>query len=298
MRSGFQSQLQMFQLHAKKTYDWYMNLKQSYPYLKRSSSRKRECQTQPKPLMETPTQLPLQKMGQLQSVVSVVQKEQPKRDRSAQWDRCDNDIPARRCTDGTFETVPYYLIGSPETIAKQFVLYCMDKFSRDDFEDKVNDFGNLFGHRTAFIACYCMVTVVYFEVAWVCGDRWIFPNIPPEMEKMTSRRGTTLPVSPKESMKCTGIDVLARCLKQWRYFLALMQFWKDEMTPFQYRGVVRHDSKVMLYVMFQLKAMLKSVDFQFHHYAMKNTTNWGDYARRHLMSDQVTADWKAHQKDA
>ena len=40
--------------------------------------------------------------------------------------------------DGTFETVPYHLIGSPETIAEQFVLYCTDRFSRDDFEDEVN----------------------------------------------------------------------------------------------------------------------------------------------------------------
>ena len=76
----------------------------------------------------------------------------------------------------------------------------------------------------------------------------------------------------------------------------LMQFWKDEMTPFQYGGVMRHDSKVLLYVLFRLKDVLKSVDFQFHHYAVKNTTNWGDYARRHLTSDQVTADRKAHQK--
>ena len=192
--------------------------------------------------------------------------------------------------------MPYHLIGSPETIAKQFVLYCMDRFSRDDFEDEVNDFGNVFGHRTAFIARYCMATAVYFEVAWVRGERWIFPNIPPEMEKMMSRRGATLPASPKESVKCTGIDVSARCLKRWRYFLALMQFWKDETTPFQYGGIVRHDSKVLLYVMFRLKAVLKSVDFQFHHYAVKNTTTWNDYARRHLTSNQVTADRKAHQK--
>ena len=62
-KSGFQSQLQMFQSHVKKMYDRYTSLKQSYPYVKRSSSRKRERQIQPKPLMETPTQLPLQKTG-------------------------------------------------------------------------------------------------------------------------------------------------------------------------------------------------------------------------------------------
>ena len=141
-----------------------------------------------------------------------------------------------------------------------------------------------------------MAMVVYFEVAWIRGERWIFPNILPEMEKMTSRQGATLPASPKESVKCTGDDVAVRCLKRWRYFLALMQFWKDETTPFQYGGVVRHDSKVLLYVMFRLKAVLKSVDFQFHHYAVKNTTTWNDYAKRNLTSNQVMADRKAHQK--
>ena len=52
----------------------------------------------------------------------------------------------------------------------------------------------------------------------------------------------------------------------------------------------------MLYVMFRLKAVLKSVDLQFHHYAVKNTTTWNDYARQNLTSNQVTADRKAHQK--
>ena len=59
---------------------------------------------------------------------------------------------------------------------------------------------------------------------------------------------------------------------------------------------MRHDSKVLLYVMFWLRAVLQSVDFKFHHYAVKNTTTWNEYARRNLTSDQVTADRKAHQK--
>ena len=181
-------------------------------------------------------------------------------------------------------------------IAEQFVLYCTDRFTRDDFEDEVKDFGNVFEHQTAFIASYCMVMVVYFEVAWVRGERWIFPIIPPEMEKMTSRQGVTLPASPKESLKCSGDKIAVRCLKRWRYFFVLMQFWKDEITSFWYGGVMRHDSKVLLYVMFRLKVVLKLVDFKFHHYAVKAVTTWNDYARENLTGDQVTADRKAHQK--
>ena len=275
-------------MQLKATYDSYTSLRQS--------SRKREHQTQPKPLMETPTQLPLQKTGRLQSVVSVVQKEQPKRDKSTQRDRSEDGVTAHRHSDGTFMSAPYQLIGAPAVIAEQFVLYCTDRFSRDDFEDEVKDFGNVFEHRTAYIARYCMVMVVYFEVAWVRGERWIFPIIPPEMEKMTSRQGATLPASPKESVKRSGDDIAVRCLKRWHYFLALMRFWKDETTPFQYGGVVRHDSKVLLYVMFWLKAVLKLGDFQFHHYVVKATTTWNDYTRENLTGDQVTADRKAHQK--
>ena len=73
-----------------------------------------------------------------------------------------------------------------------------------------------------------------------------------------------------------------------------MQFWKDKTMPFQYGAIVRHDSKVLLYVMFRLKAVLKMVDFKFHHYAVKATTTWNDYTKEKLTSEQVTADRKAY----
>ena len=77
-----------FQAQLKAMYGSYTSLRQS--------SRKREHQTQPKPIMETPTQLPLQKAGQLQSVVSMVQKkEQPQRDKSTHQDRSEDGVIAR-----------------------------------------------------------------------------------------------------------------------------------------------------------------------------------------------------------
>ena len=281
-----------FKMQLKVTYDCYANL--------RLPSRKREHQTLQKPLVATPTQSPLQKTGWLQSVVTMVQKkvtpEQPQRDKSTHRDWSEDGVIAQRHPDGTFMSAPYHLITAPLEQAEEFLLYCIDRFNRDNFEDELTDFGNVFEHRTTFTARYCMVMVVYFEVAWVRGERWIFPLIPPQMEKMTSRQGATLPTPPADLQKRQGEDIAARCLKWWHYFLALMQFWKDETTPFQYGGVVRHDSKVLLYVMFRLKAVLKMVDFKFHHYAVKATTTWNDYTKEKLTSEQVMADRKAHQK--
>ena len=282
----------MFRTQLKATYDSYVDL--------RPSSRKREHQTLPKPLVETPTQSPLQKTGRLQSVVTMVQKkatlEQPQRDRSTHRDRSEDDVIAQRCSDRTFTSAPYHLMTASPEQAEEFLLYCTDRFNRDDFEDELTDFGNVFERRTAFIARYCMAMVVYFKVTWVRGEKWIFPLIPLQMETMMSRQGATLPTPPGGSQKCQGEDIAARCLEWWCYFMALMQFWKDETTPFQYGGVIRHDSKVMLYVMFRLKAILKTVDFKFHHYAVKATTTWNDYARENLTSEQVMADRKAHQR--
>ena len=69
-----------------------------------------------------------------------------------------------------------------------------------------------------------------------------------------------------------------------------MQYWKDETTPFQYGAIVRYDSKVMLYCMFRIKAVLKTVSFHFHHYAVKGKMTWGEYANCNLTADQITAD--------
>ena len=172
-----------FRMQLKETYNSYVNL--------RPPSRKREHQALLKPLVATPTQSPLQKTGRLQSVVTVVQKkatlEQPQRDKSTHRDQSEGDVIARRCPDGTFMSAPYHLITAPPEQAEEFLLYCRDRFNRDNFEDELTDFGNVFEHRTAFITCYCMAMAVYFEVAWVRGKKWIFPLILPQMQKMMSQ---------------------------------------------------------------------------------------------------------------
>ena len=83
-------------------------------------------------------------------------------------------------------SAPYHLIAAPLQQAEEFLLYCTDRFNRDDFEDELTDFGNVFERRTTFIAHCCMAMAVYFEVAWVRGEKWIFPLIPPQMEEMMS----------------------------------------------------------------------------------------------------------------
>ena len=79
-------------------------------------------------------------------MVQKVTPEQPQRDKSTHRDQSEDGVIAERRSDRTFMSAPYHLIGAPAMIAEQFVLYCMDRFNRDDFEDEVKDFGNVFEH--------------------------------------------------------------------------------------------------------------------------------------------------------
>ena len=79
--SGFQSQLQMFQSHTKKTYDWFTSLKQLYPYVNGHHQGSGNARPSPSPSWRHPLSRLCRRQGRLQSVVTVVQKEQPKRDR-------------------------------------------------------------------------------------------------------------------------------------------------------------------------------------------------------------------------
>ena len=117
-----------FRAQLKVTCESYVSL--------RPPSRKREHKPQPKLLMETLTQSPLQKTGRLQSVVSVVQKEQPQRDKGTHRDRSEDGVIARRCPDRTFMSAPYHLIRAPAVLAEQFLLYCTDRFNRDDLRTR------------------------------------------------------------------------------------------------------------------------------------------------------------------
>ena len=59
------------------------------------------------------------------------------------------------------------------------------------------------------------------------------------------------------------------------YFLVLLQCWKDETCAFEYRGALRPDSKVLLFIYCRIKHVFKkALLIDFHLYQVKNVTNW------------------------
>ena len=81
------------------------------------------------------------------------------------------------------------------------------------------------------------------------------------------------------------------------YFLVLLQCWKDETCAFEYGGALRPDSKVLLFIYFRLKNLLKKAGvIDFHLYQVKNKTNWSIAMQTKYTPDELTSQRKRHQE--
>ena len=81
------------------------------------------------------------------------------------------------------------------------------------------------------------------------------------------------------------------------YLLVLLQCWKDESCAFDYGGALRPDSKVMLFIYFRIKNLLKKAGMvDFHLYQIKSKTNWSVAMLTKYTPDQLTAQREMHRE--
>ena len=286
------NQQQAFQTALKQCYSDYAS--------GRSSSRKRE-HTQPRrTAAPTPIQSPAQKNFKVKSTVTLVEPASQPRQRSHSHRGQVSEMPAWR----PHRRVPYHLIGIRKAMGREgqdsekaLLLYIMDRFTWEYYSPELNDFGNTFGSKTVFITRSCMAAALYFEVAWARGEKWIFPLIPDLMSRTPLRHGGKFPERPTSSKGRHADDLKLRCREWWMYFLVLLQCWKDETCVYEYGEALRPDSKVLLFIYFHLKNLLKKARvIDSHLYQVKNKTNWSLTMRTKYTPDELTSQSKRHQE--
>ena len=169
--------------------------------------------------------------------------------------------------------------------------------SMDHYGPELSDFGNAFSGNTVYATRFCMAAALYFEVAWARGEKWIFPIIPDKLTKTPMRHEGAPPKRPTCLRGRHADDLKLRCREWWMYFLALLQSWKDETCTFDLGGALRPGSKVMLFVYWRVKEVLKKAGItDFHLYQVKNHTDWAAVRQRKFTDDEITAEWEKHKK--
>ena len=81
------------------------------------------------------------------------------------------------------------------------------------------------------------------------------------------------------------------------YLLVLLQCWKDESCAFDYGGALRLDSKVMLFIYFRIKNLLKKAGVvDFHLYQIRSKTIWSTAMLAKYTPDQLPTQREMHRE--
>ena len=148
----------------------------------------------------------------------------------------------------------------------------------EHFDTEIDDL-IVFHHERSSITRQIIVSILYTELVWFRGYLYTFPVILPQLRRKVSHPDNApLPKHPKESHSHHAVGHRENCQVWWCYLLALLQYWKDADSPYPYGGLLCHDSKLMMYVYYQIKCLLYLGKIDLHHYSIKNQTPWMAFA--------------------
>ena len=144
----------------------------------------------------------------------------------------------------------------------------------------------IFGHEWLSITRQIVASILYTELAWFNGYPYIFPVIPPQLERRAlDPDDAPLPEHPQESQSCHAVGLKENCQVWWHYLLVLLQYWKDAKFLFPYGGP--YDVH-MMYIYYQITHLLHLGKVELQHYSIKNQMPWTAFAWKHYTHNQVT----------
>ena len=74
----------------------------------------------------------------------------------------------------------------------------------------------------------------------------------------------------------------------------LLQYWYDTGSVYTYSGPVRQESKLMLYVFYQINAMLNPYGIFIQLHEIMDNTPWLSYYQAHTRPEQCIVDYESH----
>ena len=84
------------------------------------------------------------------------------------------------------------------------------------------------------------------------------------------------------------------CVWEWMYLLCLLQYWYDAGLVYTYSGLVRQESKLMLFIFYQINAMLNPYSIYIWLHEVMDNTLWLSYYQACTRPEQHIADYESH----
>ena len=120
------------------------------------------------------------------------------------------------------------------------------------------------------------------------------PVIPRELMSLPNNPTDAEPPGAATHSKDYQTDVRVHCVWEWTYLMHLLQYWYDASSVYTYSSPVRQESKLMLFVFYQINAMLNPYSLYIHLHEVIDNTLWLNYYQAHTRPEQCIADYESH----
>ena len=230
------------------------------------TSRKRPVAKTPRPMEATPMQSPAQKTPKLKSLVQ--------------------RVPITK----NYRDPPYNCLNKDP---KEFIWYLMGNLDRKAYDAEIRCLATFYSQATV-LARHTITSIITTLVVANRGIHFLEPVIPREL--------MILPNNPTdaESLRAPAhsddyqMDVRVHCVQEWTYLMHLLQYWYDAGSVYTYSSPVRQESKLMLFVFYQINAMLNPHSLYIHLHQVMDNTLWLSYYQARTHPEQCIADYESH----
>ena len=193
-------------------------------------------------------------------------------------------------TTKNYHNPPY---NSLDKDPKEFIRYLMGNLGQKAYDMEIRCLAAFYSQATVLARRVIASTITTLVVA-NRGVHFLVPFIPRELMNSPPNPSDAEPPRAPACSEDYQMDVRVHCVWEWTYLMHLLQYWYDAGSVYTYSGPVIQESKLMLYIFYQINAMLNPYSiFIWLHEVMDNTP-WLSYYQACTRPEQCIADYESH----
>ena len=138
----------------------------------------------------------------------------------------------------------------------------MGNLDRKAYDAEIRCLATFYSQATV-LACHVITSTITTLVVANQGIHFLVPFIPRELMSSPNNPIDAEPPGASAHSDDYQTDVRVHCVWEWTYLLCLLQYWYDAGSVYTYGGPVRQESKLMLFIFYQINAMLNPYSLYF-----------------------------------
>ena len=179
-----------------------------------------------------------------------------------------------------------------ETDPLEFVKYVIGTLDRKAYDTKIRCLAAL-PNQAIVLAHHVITSTITTLVAANRGVHFLTLFIPMELMSSLPNPMNAEPPGPPVCSREYQTDVQVKYRREWMCLMHLLQYWYNAGSGYTYRGPVRQESKLMLFVYYRINAMLNPYSIFIRLNKVMDNTPWGHYYQDHTWPAQCIANYNS-----